>query len=211
MATILAYLWFAKSSYFIVFTNWAQQNFIILFLILILIKIIGIIWPPLPGGVFTIGAIPVMGWFNAYLADLLGIIIGSGLAYFLGKKYGYALLNKIFDASVITKIKNINIEPKREIESIFLLRLFGGGVLIEIVSYAAGLFRISFRNFLLGSLFSHLAIALPFFYFAGNLFSGKNLIVNIILGVIIVGIFIKFRRRYLSQCRDSSVGRAPPW
>ena len=52
-----AYYWFIKSIYFVDFLAWTEQHTILYFSVLVLIKIIAIVWPPLPGGIFTISAI----------------------------------------------------------------------------------------------------------------------------------------------------------
>lgn len=190
------YLWFVKTPQFETFTLWSQRNFILFFTLLTAVKIIGIVFPPLPGGLLTLGAIPVIGWQYAYLADLLGLTLGSSWAYFIGKKYGYALLHKLFDESTIEKVKKIKVVKSREIETVFVLRAFLGSAVTEIVCYAAGILQIRYRNFLIGSTLSHLVMGIPLYYFANSLFTKKQVIINLILAAIIIPLLWKFRRRY---------------
>jgi len=194
-ATIFFYLWFAKSPYFSVFLNWAQQHLILYVSVLILLKIVGIIWPPLPGGLFTLGSIPVLGWPLAYAADFVGSAIGSSVAYFIAKKYGKNFVAKIFDEDSLEKINRVRIKPNREIESIFLLRIFGGNI-IEVICYGAGLLGVRFKNYLIASLLSHLALGIPIFYLAQDFFSGQRVLINLALVGFAALLFYKLKHRY---------------
>lgn len=191
-----AYLWFINHESFHTLQTWSAQNPLSFATLLTSIKIIGIIWPPLPGGLLTIGAIPVIGWHNAYFIDLIGSIIGSSLAYYIGKRYGYNLLSKLFDDSIINKIKNIKVKKTREIEATFTLRLIGGNTVMEAVCYGAGLLNIKYKNFLIGSIGSHVLLGIPTFYFAGNFLRARNLALNGVLALITVYLVWKIKGRY---------------
>src|SRR3989337_132416 len=97
LISVVLYLWFIKLPIFQHFVLWVQQNLLLYFLFLLFIKILGILWPPLPGGLFTLGSIPAIGWELAYIADLVGSVIGSSGAFFMGRRYGPKLLRKFFD------------------------------------------------------------------------------------------------------------------
>ncbi|OGZ58391.1 MAG: hypothetical protein A3B96_00215 [Candidatus Spechtbacteria bacterium RIFCSPHIGHO2_02_FULL_43_15b] len=194
VATLAVYIWAIRQDFFQDFIVWSQQNFTLYFCILVLIKFIGIVWPPIPGGILTLGSIPVIGWFNAYLADIIGGISGACAAYFLGKRYGYAILRKLFDEPVINRISSIKISKKKEIEAIFILRLFTGSI-SEAVSYGCGLMKISFRNFAIGT-FAASVFLIPIFYIAEDLLSGKRILLHISTIIIVGFIFYKLRGRY---------------
>src|SRR3989344_6900096 len=97
IATIILYIWFIRTPYFEAFNVWTRHNSITFYASLLVAKIAAIVWPPLPGSLFTFGAIPFIGWFQSYLVDMIGSLIGASIAYFLGKKYGYPFLKKIFN------------------------------------------------------------------------------------------------------------------
>ena len=69
LVTLLAYFLFTKSPYFEPFKVWTESNIVLFTIFLFTIKVTGIVWPPLPGGIFVLGSIPLIGWFNAYLID----------------------------------------------------------------------------------------------------------------------------------------------
>lgn len=195
-SSILAYSWFIKQPAFQEFMGWAGENFWLYMAILVVLKIVAVIWPPLPGGIFTIGSIPVIGPINAFVADVIGSTIGSIMAYHLGKKYGYQIIDYLFDPEIVAKIKSIKINHDREIEAIFLIRAITFGI-SEAVSYASGLFNIKMKNFLISTLLSNIII-LPYFFLWQNVisFNIRNIIYNLIIMLPTAYIFYRFKGRY---------------
>ena len=194
--SLAAYVWFIRQPVFEDVVVWAQQNFWLYIGILIFIKIVAIVWPPLPGGILTFGSIPVIGWLPSFFAEVLSSMIGSSIAYYLGKKYGYSFLRKIFDERIILKIQRIKISKKKEFEGIFFLRIFTG-MISEAISYGSGLVGIRFRNFFVATLLVELAW-LPIFYAFSDLFAGRNMILYLPPVVILAIIFWKMRGRYFA-------------
>lgn len=193
---VIGYVWFVNSSYFKSLAEWTQQNLILFSATLVLVKILSIIIPPLPGGLITLASIPLIGWQMAYLADFAGTVLGSSGAYFLGKKYGFALLGKLFDENVLNQIKKIKVKSHREIEAILVMRVLLGATLIEAVCFGAGLLKIRYPNFLIGTIIAHLLVGVPLFYLANNLINFKNTPLTIAIIALAVIIFWRVKGRY---------------
>ena len=189
-----AYIWFTRQPVFEEVIGWAQQNFWLYIGILVFIKIIAIVWPPLPGGLFTLASIPVIGWLPAFLAETVGGIAGGSIAYYLGKRYGYSFLRKVLDKEIIEKIQRVKMTGKRELEAIFFLRLFTG-LVAEAVSYGSGVIGVKYRNFFLGTLAAQV-VFIPTFYFFEEIISGKNLLIYAPAALILAAIFWKMKGRY---------------
>lgn len=193
--TIVLIYWFSNSVYFETFNSWIVKNILLYSIILYLIKVIGIIWPPLSGGIFTLASIPFLGWQLAFFLDFIGSLTGGSIAYYLGKKYGYVFLNKVFGTDIVEKIKRIKIKKGKEIEAIFMYKaLFG--IIIEAIYYGAGVLRVNFVKFSIGSILGHLIIGIPSFYLANNLFSGKDIISTVILTILAIIFVTKTKGRY---------------
>jgi len=93
----------------------AVQSHIALYIVvLILLKGFSIVYPPMPGVVFTIASIPLIGWKLAYSADILGSFFGATISYFLGKKYGYAILKKVIGRTLADKIIAIKLKQRNQ-------------------------------------------------------------------------------------------------
>lgn len=174
IATLFGYSWFLNSPYFSPLYVWAQQYFIVLVLLIISVKVIGIIWPPLPGGLVSMALIPLIGFIPAYLADLTGSLMGSAVGYFIGKKYGKSLIEKIAGEGIAEQASRLKIKEGKEMEAIIVLRVIGAAVLVEAVSFGSGMLKIDFRKFLIATFISHLIVVLPAFYIYSRIYQIQN-------------------------------------
>ena len=194
--TFWGYLLFLKSPYFEIVSYWSQENPLKFVLYLFLFKIIGTIWPPLTGGLVTLGAIPFIGWINAYLIDFAGSIVAGIIDYHLGKKYGVWVLNKLFDRGVVDRILKIKVRKNREIETVFLYRVILGSTILEGIYYGSGVIGVTFRNFIIASVLSHMAFGIPQFYIVNNIMSMQNLLFSGILMILGIWLLIKLKNRH---------------
>ena len=197
LMSYLGYFWLIKTPMFGDFEKVVQNNLSVFFVFTVFFKVLSVLWPPLPGSLFTIAAIPFYGWQMAYFTDFLGSIIGSSIAFYLGRKYGIKFMKKIFEADIEAKINKLKIRPGREIESIFVLRMIGGGIIVEAVCYGAGLLKIKYTDFIIGSVLSHLAFGIPMFLLSDQILAGKNIVVTTILAIFSILILFKVKGRYL--------------
>lgn len=195
---VFTYYWFMNTPYFTDFKDLAQNNLVLFIVILFFFKTLSIIWPPLPGGLFTLGSIPFIGWESAYLVDLAGSALGSVITYYLGMKYGLAFLRRVLNEDVITKIQSIKVKKYRQTELIIMLRLFTGSIFLEAITYGAGLLKIRFTSFLVGSLISHIIVGVPVYFFAKEaILNPQNIVVSTILLVGVIFTLYKVKGRYL--------------
>lgn len=195
ITTIILYGKFEGTESFKLFLIWAEKNILFLILSILLLKVIGIIWPPLPGLVFTIAAIPIIGWFPAFIVDFCGGILGSSIAFKLSRKYGPMIVVKLFGESGLAQVRRFKFKPNNELEAIILLRVFSGAI-AEVISYGAGLTNLKFRNFLLGTGISYIVVGIPLFYLLGFAFSDGHLLFAIIPLVLCVILFYFTKGRY---------------
>ena len=191
----LAY-WFFNSPYFSIVDNWIKTNTVLYVFALFIYKSIGVLFPPIPAGVVTLVSIPFLGWFGAYLVDMAGSIFGGMIAYWLGKRYGRKILEKLFDSSTVEKIANTKVKIGKEIEAVFMFRVLLGSTILEAVYYGAGFLKIPFGKFLIGATLSHIVVGVPSFLLANNIFSGKNIILTIVLSITALIFVIKTKGRY---------------
>ena len=159
---------------------------------------LSIVWPPLPGGLITLAAIPFIGWSLAFAVDFTGSVFGSSVTYFMGKKYGQPILNKMFGAEITRKVKNIKVKDNRQTELIIMLRIFTGSLFLEAITYGAGVIGIRYSSFLAGTVISHLIVGLPVYYFASfALINTRSLGASAVMLVVIIIILYKVKGRYL--------------
>ncbi|MEK7100225.1 MAG: VTT domain-containing protein [Patescibacteria group bacterium] len=196
IATLVIFYWFFKSPYFLIVDTWVKANIVLYVIYLFIYKSIGVLFPPIPAGLVTMASIPFLGWFNAYLVDFFGSLFGGIIAYFLGKKYGHPLLNKILGSDLTEKIEKVKIKKDKEIEGVFVYRLAFGSTILEAIYYGAGFLKIGFKNFLIGSTLSHIVIGVPSFFLANNILNGQNITFTIILTIVGIMFVIFTKGRY---------------
>ncbi len=194
--TMALFYWFSKTPYFLSLDSWIKTNLALYVTSLFIVKVIGILWPPISGGIFTLASIPFLGWQLAFMIDMAGSTVGGVIAYQLGRKYGFPFLNKILDTNIVEKIKRIKVKKGKEIEAVFVYRLLFGSIIVEALYYGAGVLKIHFGKFLIGVTLSHLLIGIPIFILASTIFSGANIILTITLAIIALIFIIKTKGRY---------------
>ena len=106
------------------------------------------------------------------------------------------IVKLLSDKKDLEKLEDFKIKKDRELEMIFLIRTLGGGMVVEVVSYASGLFKIGYKNFLIGTVLSHMLVVIPAYYFFGNIFAGKNILISIASMGVLILLFTKFKKRY---------------
>ncbi len=196
LVTVISYVLFMKSHYFEILLNWSQHNELLFALLLLASVIAGLIYPPLPSRVLTLGAIPIIGWQGAFFIDFLGTLIGSVVTYYIGKRFGLKFLRWFFDKDSINDISTLRIVKGREIESVFVLCLIFNSTMIEVVSYGAGILKMSLTRFIIGRILSHLVVGIPSFYFISNVFQTRNIALNAVLLIFSLILFFKLKSRY---------------
>jgi len=188
-----------QGSAFQEYMRWAQENIVIFVITLIVIKSISVVFPPLPSVVMTLSAIPIVGWFNAYLIDYVGSILGSSVSYFIAYKYGVSVLSKILDKNTVESLNQVKIKKGREIEGVIVLRVLTGATLVEAVNYGAGLLKVPYNKFLIGFLISHPLFGIPTFYLVKNIIQNVNLPVTVLLATAGIASIYLLRNRYFEH------------
>ena len=170
---------------------WAKQNLVVYFIFIVAVKTMGLIFPPIPGGLVTWGSIIVIGWQAAFAADFVGGIFGATANYYMGKKWGMAIVEKIFGERISTKIAKMKIRKGREVESVAIFKIAGGGTIVEAISFFAGIIGLNLKQFLIGSAIASFVIGVPTYVLTDNLLSSRNIILNLV--AIVIGFFVLYK------------------
>lgn len=168
-----------------------------LFLVAVtLAKAASIVYPPLPGVVFTITAIPLVGWEFAYLIDMIGSLIGAATSYFLGQKYGTSILHRVLGNALTNKITKIKLKPINQIEAAIMLRLAAGGLLSDGLAWGASIIGFRFKPFIFGYAISHVLTTAPVFYALGASLSLHSWALFLAVAGLSWLVIFKFKGRY---------------
>lgn len=199
--SLLGYSWLVNQPFAQQIGWFAQVHRSWLILMLVLIKVLGLVWPPLPGGVFNLAIIPFVGWQTAYIIDLVGTIIGAGICYSIAYRWGYKILSKILDEDTVNKISQTKIIYHRQAEFSFVVTVMSRFLMTEISYYAAGVIKLDIRKFMFGAITSHLLIGIPSYYLTNMMFETKSLYLGIVAWIIIIPVWLRIKGRYFENER----------
>jgi len=161
---------------------------------LVLLRIIGMIIPIIPGGIVSFAVVPIFGWFVTYVCTAFGIFIGTSIAFWLARIYKEPLVARFVSLKKIHELEK-EISGKKEFLAIFAFRLFTVPV-VDISSYIAGLTKISYKKFALATFLATLPETL-ILYFGEELYKrlfAKSIFIGVIAMLIIGSIYFIIKR-----------------
>ncbi len=174
--------------------EFTSEHLIIGAILLILLRIIGMIVPIIPGGIVSFAVIPIFGWFATYIYTALGIFIGTSIAFWLARIYREPLVTRFVSLKRIHELEK-KISGKKQFIALVAFRLFTVPV-VDISSYIVGLTKISYKKFALATFFATLPETLIFYFgeeFYKRIF-GKSLFIGVIAMLIIGSIYFIIKR-----------------
>ena len=115
-------------------------------LIFILIQIVQVILPIIPGGASCLAGVLAFGPGLGFLYNYIGLCIGSIIAFFLSRKYGLKLILKLFKEETVNKY--VAYIKQKKFEKVFFWGIFLPGAPDDLLCYIAGISNISFKKFL---------------------------------------------------------------
>lgn len=200
LAILVTYFYLMNRLELDLLIEWTQDYIIIFVLILMLLKIVSNVLPMIPAGIFTLAAIPLIGWFPAYLINMIGGLIGSVIAYAIGKRYGIQAIQVLFGEAAVKKLDMLVLKKDKEFEALLILRLLTSQV-SQIVSFGSGFMRISFIKYMLATFLAGV-IGILMFYLGGTMSQNGSMVnvVAILMALTLVMYF--FRRRYFKVFSD---------
>jgi uncharacterized membrane protein YdjX (TVP38/TMEM64 family) len=193
---VTLYVYIVNRTEFDILIGWTKNNMIFFVSILFILKTISNILPFIPAALFTFAAIPLIGWFPAYIINFTGGMVGSCIAYWLGKKYGINFLKTMFGENVVEKLNKLEFKKNKEFEAVFVFRLLLSQM-SHILSYGAGIMGISFKKYFLATAFAGIVGILLFV--VGGSISGSVSIIGSLIALLVFFILIYILRyRYFS-------------
>ena len=185
---IFLYSYFTKGFFYSI-VNLNQQELMITlsslgwlsYFAYILLIIVGIIFAPIHPFIFYVTGGIIFGPYISWVLTMVGVAIGSLIAFSLARKYGRSFVEKKVSKKHIDKFDNFS--NKYGPLSIFLLRV-NPLTSSDIWSYLAGLTNIKVRTFLIWTLLG-LAPAIFVQTYFGEAIGSNPILVKIFIGVAI--------------------------
>lgn len=115
-------------------------------LLYILLQYLQVVILPIPGIFSTLAGVALFGPFNAIIYSLIGIVLGSITAFFIGRKLGYKVATWLVGKDTLYKWQQkLKGKDNFILTAMFLLPLFPD----DILCFLAGLSTMSLKRFVL--------------------------------------------------------------
>lgn len=124
------------------------------FLVAIGIQILQVIIALIPGEVIEVGIGYAYGWFWGTVLCMIGVAVGSSLIFLLVKRFGIRFVEIFVSAKKINEMRFINSEHK--LKRIIFILFFIPGTPKDLLTFFAGLTRITLKEFLALTLFARI-------------------------------------------------------
>jgi uncharacterized membrane protein YdjX (TVP38/TMEM64 family) len=146
---------------------------------LIFLRTLSNVLPIFPGGMIAFASVPILGWFTAFMCNLIGLFLGKSIAFFLARIYREPLVERFATLNKIHQLEK-QATGKKQFATLVVFKLFTVPV-VDISSYIVGLTKISYLKFAVATILAALP-TLATFYFGNKLYEiifGKNLFIGV--------------------------------
>ena len=180
------------SKYFYIFRNPERiKNFVMSYgggalVVFILLQILQVVAFFIPGELVQIAGGYIYGTLLGGVVSLLGITLGSALAYTVANVYGKPFVKKIVSEKNFKFIERIlDLGSKRFV--VFLIYVIPG-IPKDVVAYICGISNITFKEFIIYSTLGRIPCIFLSAFFGAQLIEGNKLIL-IIIAIVVTLIF----------------------
>ncbi len=149
---IFLLFWFPANQEHVVF--FALSHTILAPFIIITWRILAIVIPPIPGGILSFLLIPIYGWFWSYIFALIGILLGTSIAFWIARYLREPTVSKIVPLQELHTWEK-KLSKKKEFLAFLGIRLTTAPIM-DFISYIAGLSKIEYKTFIFATLLAEL-------------------------------------------------------
>jgi uncharacterized membrane protein YdjX (TVP38/TMEM64 family) len=155
-------------------------------IIFIIVRILPIVIPPIPGLLIDIIGIAVFGWFYGFILAEIAVLSASMISFYIGRKFREPLLGKFISIKKIHEWED-KLSEKEKFWALIGLR-FVSSPFFDIMNYIAGLTKIKASTYFFTTLIVTAPLGFMIYYFGGMvlntpiiLISGLILLIPIII------------------------------
>lgn len=175
------------------------------FLVMLGIQILQVVIAIIPGEVVELLAGMMYGAWVGLAVCLLGVIIGTYIAYKMTKFLGKPMLTSKKEDRQLTEFDFIKKEKK--IEWIFFLLFFVPGTPKDLFNYVAPFTKIKFRNYLLIATFARIPSILTSTLIGASIIEGNYLLSIIVFAIVVfLGIIgVLFNKFFINKKKEVKI------
>ena len=170
--------------------EFTSEHLIIGAVFLMLLRTLSNVLPVIPGGMIALATIPILGWPVAFACNMVGIMLGKSIAFFLARIYREPLVKRFASLNKIHQLEK-QLSGKKQFLALVAFKMFTVPV-VDISSYVIGLTKISFLKFTLATFLAALPTLVTFYlgFEAYKIIFGNNLILGFIAILIMGSIYL---------------------
>lgn len=128
--------------------QYIHQRHVIGPLVFILIQIIQVVIPVIPGGVSTGVGVILFGPVNGFIYNYIGIVLGSFINFFLSRRYGKGFILHMIPQKTFDKYFNKNkLRSQKAFDLFFALAIFLPVAPDDVLVMIAGLTKMTWAKF----------------------------------------------------------------
>lgn len=128
-----------------ILVNYMKQFGLFAPLFFLFLQALQVVFPVIPGGASCLAGVLAFGPVMGFIYNYIGLTIGSGLAFYLSKKYGLNLVKKIFKEETVDQyLKYIR---TNKFDQLFFWGIFLPGFPDDLLCYIAGLSKMKLKKF----------------------------------------------------------------
>ncbi len=116
-------------------------------IVFVLLQVVQVIIPILPGGVSTLAGVLLFGPIWGFVYNYVGICAGSTLAFLLARRYGRPLVQKLTDKKAYDKYSKW-LEGGKKFDWCFAAAIFFPMAPDDLLCFLAGVTNMSLRRFI---------------------------------------------------------------
>ncbi len=116
-------------------------------IIFIIIQVIQVVLPIIPGGVSSLAGVLAFGPVYGFIYNYIGIVVGSIAAFYIARSLGVKIIKAFFDEKKADKYLNYISQDKFYL--LFVIAMFLPGLPDDLICFVAGTSKMNFKRFLI--------------------------------------------------------------
>lgn len=157
-------------------------------IIIAIFRFLGVVLAPLPGAPVAFASMALWPWYEAWAYNFIGAELGMIAAFLIARKFREPVVARFAPLEKIHHWQD-KISQRKQFWSFVGLRVVSLFA-FDFVSYAAGLTKLSFRNFFLATLLVDIPIGFLFFYLGGLAIKYSIFLYGTFAAIFMINLFI---------------------
>lgn len=164
-------------------------------ILFIIARAIPVVIAPIPGVLVDAFGIASFGWFKGFLLAEIGLVLGSAIAFGIGRFGRVILRNTAFFKQLEEWEKQI--DPNGSFWALVLARFISSPA-FDYISYAAGLTTLTFKRYMAATIIGTLPIMIIIYTLGTTILKGFMMQFIFLSGVLLIlwGLYLLFQRLY---------------